>query len=41
MPAGSDQSEGASLAKRLAPPEYPGWILAMQGQYRANLPAKD
>ena len=22
------------------PPEYPGWMLAMQGQYRAKLPEK-
>ena len=22
------------------PPEYPGWMLAMQGQYRATPPAK-
>jgi len=23
------------------PPEYPGWMLALQGQYRANTPVKD
>jgi aryl-alcohol dehydrogenase-like predicted oxidoreductase len=22
------------------PPEYPGWMLAMQGQYRAKAPVK-
>ncbi|MEI8170881.1 MAG: aldo/keto reductase [Rhodoferax sp.] len=24
-----------------SPPEYPGWMLTMQGQYRANPPVKD
>jgi aryl-alcohol dehydrogenase-like predicted oxidoreductase len=23
------------------PPEYPGWMLALQGQYRAKPPVKD
>jgi aryl-alcohol dehydrogenase-like predicted oxidoreductase len=23
------------------PPEYPGWMLAMQAQYRANPPSKE
>jgi aryl-alcohol dehydrogenase-like predicted oxidoreductase len=37
----TDQDLKALDAVSQLPPEYPGWMLAMQGQYRAKPPFKE